>query len=182
MKHRIKSHCHIKFSLSSILSDARWFFDHHFHELRFLKALYVPHLNVETSICRWFCYEVSWIPDWGLFPTHSLSPSRWFSWPTHTTRDSQWVCLCGVLNWLAFCMAPFEDHISYSTPIVFRIAGDRMSAILNPIQSGPFLQTPSIFEQAAKPSSPVHSPFVFGQSLSQQPQPHPQLPSKSVRL
>ncbi|XP_065149141.1 E3 ubiquitin-protein ligase MYCBP2 isoform X17 [Paramisgurnus dabryanus] len=55
--------------------------------------------------------------------------------------------------------------------------GDRMSAILNPIQSGPFLQTPSIFEQAAKPSSPVHSPFVFGQSLSQQPQPHPQLPS-----
>nr|XP_055071396.1 E3 ubiquitin-protein ligase MYCBP2 isoform X17 [Misgurnus anguillicaudatus] len=59
--------------------------------------------------------------------------------------------------------------------------GDRMSAILNPIQSGPFLQTPSIFEQAAKPSSPVHSPFVFGQSLSQQPQPHPQLPNASSR-
>uniref|UniRef100_A0A8C2L2T6 RCR-type E3 ubiquitin transferase n=1 Tax=Cyprinus carpio TaxID=7962 RepID=A0A8C2L2T6_CYPCA len=58
--------------------------------------------------------------------------------------------------------------------------GDRLSAILNSIQSGPFLPTPSIFEQAAKPpSSLVHSPFVFGQSLSQQPQPHPQLPSKS---
>ncbi|XP_043104379.1 E3 ubiquitin-protein ligase MYCBP2 isoform X11 [Puntigrus tetrazona] len=56
--------------------------------------------------------------------------------------------------------------------------GDRLSAILNSIQSGPFLPTPSIFEQAAKPpSSLVHSPFVFGQSLSQQPQPHPQLPS-----
>uniref|UniRef100_A0A9J8BZX1 E3 ubiquitin-protein ligase MYCBP2 n=1 Tax=Cyprinus carpio carpio TaxID=630221 RepID=A0A9J8BZX1_CYPCA len=47
--------------------------------------------------------------------------------------------------------------------------GDRLSAILNSIQSGPFLPTPSIFEQAAKPpSSLVHSPFVFGQSLSQQ--------------
>lgn len=80
-------------------------------------------------------------------------------------------------------MAPFKDHISYSTPIVFRIAGDRLSAILNSIQSGPFLPTPSTFEQAAKPpSSLVHSPFVFGQSLSQQPQPHPQLPSKSVCL
>uniref|UniRef100_A0A8C2APB2 E3 ubiquitin-protein ligase MYCBP2 n=1 Tax=Cyprinus carpio TaxID=7962 RepID=A0A8C2APB2_CYPCA len=56
--------------------------------------------------------------------------------------------------------------------------GDRLSAMLNSIQSGPFLPTPSIFEQAAKPpSSLVHSPFVFGQSLSQQPQPHPQLPS-----
>ncbi|XP_077071820.1 E3 ubiquitin-protein ligase MYCBP2 isoform X9 [Siphateles boraxobius] len=56
--------------------------------------------------------------------------------------------------------------------------GDRLSAILNSVQSGPFLPTPSIFEQAAKPpSSLVHSPFVFGQSLSQQPQLHPQLPS-----
>ncbi|XP_043104378.1 E3 ubiquitin-protein ligase MYCBP2 isoform X10 [Puntigrus tetrazona] len=60
--------------------------------------------------------------------------------------------------------------------------GDRLSAILNSIQSGPFLPTPSIFEQAAKPpSSLVHSPFVFGQSLSQQPQPHPQLPNASSR-
>ncbi|XP_056108185.1 E3 ubiquitin-protein ligase MYCBP2 isoform X15 [Rhinichthys klamathensis goyatoka] len=58
--------------------------------------------------------------------------------------------------------------------------GDRLSAILNSVQSGPFLPTPSIFEQAAKPpSSLVHSPFVFGQSLSQQPQPHPQLPNAS---
>uniref|UniRef100_A0A4W4F0K6 E3 ubiquitin-protein ligase MYCBP2 n=1 Tax=Electrophorus electricus TaxID=8005 RepID=A0A4W4F0K6_ELEEL len=54
--------------------------------------------------------------------------------------------------------------------------GDRLSAILNSIQSGPFLPAPSVFEQAAKPpSSFVHSPFVFGQSLSQQPQPQPQL-------
>ncbi|XP_062862089.1 E3 ubiquitin-protein ligase MYCBP2 isoform X8 [Trichomycterus rosablanca] len=54
--------------------------------------------------------------------------------------------------------------------------GVRLSAILNSVQSGPFLPAPSIFEQAAKPpSSPVHSPFVFGQSLSQQPQPQPQL-------
>ncbi|XP_051563854.1 E3 ubiquitin-protein ligase MYCBP2 isoform X5 [Myxocyprinus asiaticus] len=60
--------------------------------------------------------------------------------------------------------------------------GDRLSAILNSIQSGPFLQTPSVFEQAAKPpSSLVHSPFVFGQSLSQQPQPQPQLPNASSR-
>ncbi|XP_046701598.1 E3 ubiquitin-protein ligase MYCBP2 isoform X8 [Silurus meridionalis] len=57
--------------------------------------------------------------------------------------------------------------------------GDRLSAILNSIQSGPFLPAPSIFEQAAKPpSSLVHSPFVFGQSLSQQPQPQPQLLSE----
>ncbi|XP_009302830.2 E3 ubiquitin-protein ligase MYCBP2 isoform X10 [Danio rerio] len=60
--------------------------------------------------------------------------------------------------------------------------GDRLSAILNSIQSGPFLPSPSIFEQAAKPpTSLVHSPFVFGQSLSQQPQPHPQLPNASSR-
>ncbi|XP_067264967.1 E3 ubiquitin-protein ligase MYCBP2 isoform X17 [Chanodichthys erythropterus] len=60
--------------------------------------------------------------------------------------------------------------------------GDRLSAILNSIQSGPFLPTPSVFEQAAKPpTSLVHSPFVFGQSLSQQPQPHPQLPNASSR-
>ncbi|XP_036396025.1 E3 ubiquitin-protein ligase MYCBP2 isoform X4 [Megalops cyprinoides] len=55
--------------------------------------------------------------------------------------------------------------------------GDRLSAILNSIQSGPFLPAPSVFEPAAQPpSSLVHSPFVFGQSLSQQPQPQPQLP------
>uniref|UniRef100_A0A4W4EYU3 E3 ubiquitin-protein ligase MYCBP2 n=1 Tax=Electrophorus electricus TaxID=8005 RepID=A0A4W4EYU3_ELEEL len=61
--------------------------------------------------------------------------------------------------------------------------GDRLSAILNSIQSGPFLPAPSVFEQAAKPpSSFVHSPFVFGQSLSQQPQPQPQLLRKSVHL
>ncbi|XP_029113894.1 E3 ubiquitin-protein ligase MYCBP2 isoform X4 [Scleropages formosus] len=60
--------------------------------------------------------------------------------------------------------------------------GDRLSAILNSIQSGPFLPAPSVFEQAAKPpSSLVHSPFVFGQSLSQQPQPQPQLPNASTR-
>ncbi|TRY68163.1 hypothetical protein DNTS_006161 [Danionella cerebrum] len=47
--------------------------------------------------------------------------------------------------------------------------GDRQSAV----QSGPFLPSPSMLEQA--PSSLVHSPFVFGQSLSQQPPPHPQL-------
>ncbi|XP_060732394.1 E3 ubiquitin-protein ligase MYCBP2 isoform X14 [Tachysurus vachellii] len=57
--------------------------------------------------------------------------------------------------------------------------GDRLSAILNSIQSGPFLPAPSIFEQAAKPpSSLVHSPFVFGHSLSQQHQPQPQLLSE----
>ncbi|XP_023654220.2 E3 ubiquitin-protein ligase MYCBP2 isoform X4 [Paramormyrops kingsleyae] len=58
--------------------------------------------------------------------------------------------------------------------------GDRLSAVLNSIQSGPFLLTPSVFEQAAQPPcSLVHSPFVFGQSLSQQPQ--PQLPNASSR-
>ncbi|RXM27520.1 E3 ubiquitin-protein ligase MYCBP2 [Acipenser ruthenus] len=62
--------------------------------------------------------------------------------------------------------------------------GDQLSAILNSVQSRPFLPAPSVFEQAAKPpSSLVHSPFVFGQSLSfQQPLPQPQLPSKSVCL
>ncbi|XP_028848287.1 E3 ubiquitin-protein ligase MYCBP2 isoform X13 [Denticeps clupeoides] len=54
--------------------------------------------------------------------------------------------------------------------------GDRLSAILNSIQSGPFLPAPSALEQATKPpSSLVTSPFVFGQSLSQLPQPQPQL-------
>ncbi|KAG8586246.1 hypothetical protein GDO81_005312 [Engystomops pustulosus] len=51
---------------------------------------------------------------------------------------------------------------------------NKMNAILNSIQSRPSLPAPpSIFDQAAKPpSSPVHSPFVFGQSPSfQQPQP-----------
>ncbi|XP_058885304.1 E3 ubiquitin-protein ligase MYCBP2 isoform X7 [Acipenser ruthenus] len=61
--------------------------------------------------------------------------------------------------------------------------GDQLSAILNSVQSRPFLPAPSVFEQAAKPpSSLVHSPFVFGQSLSfQQPQPQPQLPNASSR-
>ncbi|XP_062389671.1 E3 ubiquitin-protein ligase MYCBP2 isoform X1 [Sardina pilchardus] len=51
--------------------------------------------------------------------------------------------------------------------------GYRLSAILNSIQSGPILPAPSSVEQAAKPSSSslVTSPFVFGQSLTQQPQP-----------
>ncbi|XP_058885305.1 E3 ubiquitin-protein ligase MYCBP2 isoform X8 [Acipenser ruthenus] len=62
--------------------------------------------------------------------------------------------------------------------------GDQLSAILNSVQSRPFLPAPSVFEQAAKPpSSLVHSPFVFGQSLSfQQPQPQPQLPSERGNL
>ncbi|XP_030198582.1 E3 ubiquitin-protein ligase MYCBP2 isoform X5 [Gadus morhua] len=67
--------------------------------------------------------------------------------------------------------------------------GVRLSAILNPIQSGPFLpaapSSSSVFEQAAQPpttsssssssSSLVHCPFVFGQSLSHLSQPQPQL-------
>lgn len=65
---------------------------------------------------------------------------------------------------------------------VLPTAGDQLSAILNSIQSRPSLPAPSIFDQAAKPpSSLVHSPFVFGQSLSFQ-QPQPQLQSKSVSL
>ncbi|XP_034779596.2 E3 ubiquitin-protein ligase MYCBP2 isoform X9 [Acipenser ruthenus] len=61
--------------------------------------------------------------------------------------------------------------------------GDQLSAILNSVQSRPFLPVPSVFEQAAKPpSSLVHSPFVFGQSLSfQQPLPQPQLLNASSR-
>ncbi|KAJ8378389.1 hypothetical protein AAFF_G00242770 [Aldrovandia affinis] len=65
-------------------------------------------------------------------------------------------------------------------------AGDRMIAILNSIQSGPFLPAaPSVFEQPATqaqppPSSLVHSPFVFGQSLSLLP-PWPQAQLPSVR-
>lgn len=91
------------------------------------------------------------------------------------------MCLCEALMSLnIFCGS---NRKSYSIPIVFHITGDRLSAILNSIQSGPFLPAPSIFEQAAKPpSSLVHSPFVFGQSLSQQPQPQPQLLSKSGPL
>ncbi|XP_048349653.1 E3 ubiquitin-protein ligase MYCBP2 isoform X14 [Sphaerodactylus townsendi] len=61
--------------------------------------------------------------------------------------------------------------------------GDHLGATLNPIQSRPSLPAPSIFDQAAKPpSSLVHSPFVFGQSLSfQQPQPQlPKTPSRSL--
>ncbi|KAG8137644.1 hypothetical protein E2320_004879 [Naja naja] len=51
--------------------------------------------------------------------------------------------------------------------------GDQLSALLNSIQSRPSLPAPSIFDQAANPpSSLIHSPFVFGQSLPfQQPQP-----------
>ncbi|XP_034779592.2 E3 ubiquitin-protein ligase MYCBP2 isoform X6 [Acipenser ruthenus] len=62
--------------------------------------------------------------------------------------------------------------------------GDQLSAILNSVQSRPFLPVPSVFEQAAKPpSSLVHSPFVFGQSLSfQQPLPQPQLLSERGNL
>ncbi|KAF3843349.1 hypothetical protein F7725_002198 [Dissostichus mawsoni] len=65
--------------------------------------------------------------------------------------------------------------------------GDRLSAILNTIQSGPFLSeapSSSVFEQAAQPppsSSLVHSPFVFGQSPSQLSQPQPQLLNDSSR-
>ncbi|KAJ8404609.1 hypothetical protein AAFF_G00334720 [Aldrovandia affinis] len=68
--------------------------------------------------------------------------------------------------------------------------GDRLSAILNSIQSGPFLPAApsSVFEQPAAqslppPSSLVHSPFVFGQSLSLlPPRPQPQLPSERGNL
>uniref|UniRef100_A0A670XYH5 RCR-type E3 ubiquitin transferase n=1 Tax=Pseudonaja textilis TaxID=8673 RepID=A0A670XYH5_PSETE len=57
--------------------------------------------------------------------------------------------------------------------------GDQLSALLNSIQSRPSLPAPSIFDQAANPpSSLIHSPFVFGQSLPFQ-QPQPQLQSKS---
>uniref|UniRef100_A0A8C6XHK3 RCR-type E3 ubiquitin transferase n=1 Tax=Naja naja TaxID=35670 RepID=A0A8C6XHK3_NAJNA len=60
--------------------------------------------------------------------------------------------------------------------------GDQLSALLNSIQSRPSLPAPSIFDQAANPpSSLIHSPFVFGQSLPFQ-QPQPQLQSKSVSL
>nr|XP_025976649.1 E3 ubiquitin-protein ligase MYCBP2 isoform X14 [Dromaius novaehollandiae] len=62
---------------------------------------------------------------------------------------------------------------------VLPTTGDQLSAILNSIQSRPNLPAPSIFDQAAKPpSSLVHSPFVFGQSLSFQ-QPQPQLQKTS---
>lgn len=86
---------------------------------------------------------------------------------------------------------------SFSTSSVFIFAGDRLSAILNSIQSGPFLSaapssSSSVFDQAAQPpsssssssssSSLVQSPFVFGQSPSQVSQPQPQLLSKSVLL
>lgn len=79
---------------------------------------------------------------------------------------------------------------SLSPSSVSMFAGDRLSAILNSIQSGPFLSaapSSSVFEQAAQPpssssSSLVHSPFVFGQSPSQLSQPQPQLLSKSVLL
>uniref|UniRef100_A0A8C6XHZ8 RCR-type E3 ubiquitin transferase n=1 Tax=Naja naja TaxID=35670 RepID=A0A8C6XHZ8_NAJNA len=55
--------------------------------------------------------------------------------------------------------------------------GDQLSALLNSIQSRPSLPAPSIFDQAANPpSSLIHSPFVFGQSLPFQ-QPQPQLQS-----
>ncbi|KAA8587942.1 hypothetical protein FQN60_001136 [Etheostoma spectabile] len=71
--------------------------------------------------------------------------------------------------------------------------GDRLSGILNSIQSGPLLSaapSSSVFEQAAQPpsssssssSSLVHSPFVFGQSPSQLSQPQPQLLSERGNL
>lgn len=109
-----------------------------------------------------------------LFPHNSTNP---LTPPLYC----QWMCLCRALMNLNILYG--SNRKSYSIPIVFHITGDRLSAILNSIQSGPFLPAPSIFEQAAKPpSSLVHSPFVFGQSLSQQPQPQPQLLSKSGPL
>ncbi|XP_078077737.1 E3 ubiquitin-protein ligase MYCBP2 isoform X15 [Mustelus asterias] len=63
----------------------------------------------------------------------------------------------------------------------FTEPGDQLSAILNTIQSQPFLPASSVFGQAAKPSSSlVHSPFVFGQPLSL-PQSQPQLLNTSSR-
>ncbi|XP_041054897.1 E3 ubiquitin-protein ligase MYCBP2 isoform X1 [Carcharodon carcharias] len=60
--------------------------------------------------------------------------------------------------------------------------GDQLSAILNTIQSQPFLPASSAFGQAAKPScSLVHSPFVFGQPLSL-PQSQPQLLNTASRI
>ncbi|XP_063160584.1 E3 ubiquitin-protein ligase MYCBP2 isoform X9 [Candoia aspera] len=60
--------------------------------------------------------------------------------------------------------------------------GDQLSALLNSIQSRPSLPAPSIFDQAANPpSSLIHSPFVFGQSLPFQ-QPQPQLQSDRVNF
>ncbi|XP_015744900.2 E3 ubiquitin-protein ligase MYCBP2 isoform X4 [Python bivittatus] len=60
--------------------------------------------------------------------------------------------------------------------------GDQLSALLNSIQSRPSLPAPSIFDQAANPpSSLIHSPFVFGQSLPFQ-QPQPQLQSDRMNF
>ncbi|XP_032082572.1 E3 ubiquitin-protein ligase MYCBP2 isoform X2 [Thamnophis elegans] len=60
--------------------------------------------------------------------------------------------------------------------------GDHLSALLNSIQSRPSLPAPSIFDQAANPpSSLIHSPFVFGQSLPFQ-QPPPQLQSDRLNF
>ncbi|XP_035248710.1 E3 ubiquitin-protein ligase MYCBP2 isoform X4 [Anguilla anguilla] len=59
--------------------------------------------------------------------------------------------------------------------------GERLSAILNSIQPGPFLPAPALLQPAHSPSPLIHSPFVFGQSLSQQPQPQPQLPNAPSR-
>ncbi|XP_026561084.1 E3 ubiquitin-protein ligase MYCBP2 isoform X7 [Pseudonaja textilis] len=60
--------------------------------------------------------------------------------------------------------------------------GDQLSALLNSIQSRPSLPAPSIFDQAANPpSSLIHSPFVFGQSLPFQ-QPQPQLQSDRLNF
>lgn len=100
------------------------------------------------------------------------------------------------LNQVTFFLPPLESSkhsvsCSVSPSSVSTFAGDRLSAILNSIQSAPFLSaapSTSIFEQAAQPpsssssssSSLVHSPFVFGQSPSQVSQ--PQLLSKSVLL
>lgn len=103
-----------------------------------------------------------WLYDW-----HKIN-SEWSSPPLETSNHS--------------------ISCSFSPSSVSMFAGDRLSAILNSIQSGPFLSaapSSSVFEQAAQPpssSSLVHSPFVFGQSPSQLSQPQPQLLSKSVLL
>lgn len=116
---------------------------------------------------------------------HNNSSSSSSSWPMIEMIDKK--------NRLLTYIPHLESlnhskSFSLSPSSVSMFAGDRLSAILNSIQSGPFLSaapSSSIFEQAAQPpssSSLVHSPFVFGQSPSQLSQPQPQLLSKSVQL